>query len=153
MATVFERIEQRGHPIGLQPQRELELVRRQRLEIVGAVEIRRRVIDPAGTLDEREMLGLGHVARALEHHVLEEVGEARPSRLLVLRADATPEIDGADGDEVVLGDYQAQAVGQALIAVPNATNARRSVPAACSRKTTTNAIWENLISYNVRSIA
>ena len=30
-----------------------------------------------------EVLGLGDVARALEHEVLEEVGEAGPARLLV----------------------------------------------------------------------
>ena len=55
-------------------------------------------------------------ARALEHHVLEQVGEAGLARLLVLGADVVPEVHGDDGREVVLGDDEAQAVGQALVA-------------------------------------
>ena len=54
-------------------------------------------------------------ARALEHHVLEQVGEAGLARDLVLGADVVPDVDRDDGREVVLGDDQAQAVRQALI--------------------------------------
>ena len=52
---------------------------------------------------------------ALEHHVLEEVGEAGLARDLVLRADVVPDVDRDDGREVVLGDDQAEAVGEALV--------------------------------------
>ena len=62
------------------------------------------------------MLGLGDVARALEHDVLEEVGEAGLALHLVLGADVVPEVDRDDRGEVVLGDDDAQAVVEALVA-------------------------------------
>ena len=43
-----QRVEQRAHAVGLEPERELELVRRHRLEVVGAVEPGRAVERPAG---------------------------------------------------------------------------------------------------------
>ena len=92
---------------------ELELVRRQRLEVVGAVEVGRGVVHAAGALDEREVLGLGDVARALEHEVLEQVREAGPAGLLVARADDVPEVDRDDRRQVVRRDDHAQAVVRA----------------------------------------
>ena len=62
------------------------------------------------------MLGLGDVARALEHDVLEEVGEAGLARDLVLGADVVPEVDRDDRGEVVLGDDDPQAVVETLVA-------------------------------------
>ena len=52
---------------------------------------------------------------ALEHDVLEQVGEAGLAGDLVLRPDPVPDVDRDDGREVVLGDDQAEAVGQALV--------------------------------------
>ena len=109
-------VEERAHPVGLEPQRQLDLVGGHRLVVVGPVEPGAAVRHSARGLDGRDVLGLLDVGRTLEHHVLEEVGEAGPARLLVLGADAVPEVDRGDGDEMVLGDDQAQAVGQALIA-------------------------------------
>ncbi len=111
-----ERLEQRPHPVRLEPDRELQLVRRQRLEVVRAVEPRRAVERPAGALDEGHVLRLADVRAALEHHVLEQVREAGLARDLVLGADVVPEVHGDHGREVVLGDDQAQPVRQALIA-------------------------------------
>ena len=84
------------HPVRLEPQREVERPGRHHLEVVGAVERRRRVEHAADALDQREVLARLDVARALEHQVLEEVGEALPVRLLVARADVVPEVDGDD---------------------------------------------------------
>ena len=61
------------------------------------------------------MLGLRDVAGALEHDVLEQVGEAGLAGLLVLGADVVPEVDRHDRRQVVLGDDDAQAVGEAGI--------------------------------------
>ena len=111
-----ERVEEGRHPVGLEPQGQLELVRRQRLEVVRPVEPGRAVHRPAGGLDERDVLGLGDVPRALEHDVLEEVGEAGLAGDLVLGPDVVPEVDRDDRGEVVLGHDDAQAVVEALVA-------------------------------------
>ena len=76
-----EGVEKRAHPVRLEPQRELELVRRHRLEVVRPVQPGRAVHRPAGGLDERDVLRLPDVRGALEHHVLEQVGEAGLARL------------------------------------------------------------------------
>ncbi len=62
------------------------------------------------------MLGLGDVPRPLEHHVLEQVREPGLAGDLVLRADVVPEVDRDDRGEVILGDDDSQAVGEALVA-------------------------------------
>ena len=48
--------------------------------------------------------------------MLEQVREAGLARDLVLGADVVPDVDRHDGREMVLGDDQAQAVGEALVA-------------------------------------
>jgi hypothetical protein len=111
-----ECVEQGRHPVGLEPEGQLELMRRERLVVVRPVEPGRAVHGPAGGLHERDVLGLGDVAGALEHDVLEEVGEARLALDLVLRADVVPEVDPDDGREVILGDDDPQAVVEALVA-------------------------------------
>ncbi len=111
-----ERIEQGRHPVRLEPQRELELVGGQRLEVVRPIEPGRAVHRPAGGLHERDVLGLGDMARALEHDVLEQVREAGLARDLVLRADVVPQVDGDDRSEVILGHDDPQAVGQSVVA-------------------------------------
>ena len=110
-----ERVEERAHAIGLEPERELELVARQGLEVVRAVEPRRAVHRPAGGLDESDVLGLPDVCGALEHDVLEEVGEARLAGHFVLRADVVPDVHRDDRCEVILGDDESEAVGLALV--------------------------------------
>ena len=66
---------------------------------------------PPAALDQAEVLGLGDVARALEHEVLEQMGEAGPAGLLMARANDVPEVDGDDWRQVVGRDDDAQAVG------------------------------------------
>ncbi len=113
---LVERLEQRGHPVGLQPEADVELVGRQGLEVVGAVEVGRRVADAARALDDGHVLGLGDVRRALEHEVLEEVGEAGPALRLVLGADVVPEVDGHHRGQVVGRHDDAQAIRQPTLA-------------------------------------
>ena len=110
------RVEQRGHAIRFEPQAQLDLVRGQRLEVVGAVEVGGGVEHAAGSLHDREVLRLGHVAAALEHEVLEEVGEPGLARLLVLGADVVPEVDGDDRRYPVGRDDDAQSVGERVLA-------------------------------------
>jgi hypothetical protein len=101
-----------AHPVRLEPERGLELAARDDVVIVGAV-VRGRAVDVAARrFDELQVLAIGDVLRSLEHHVLEEVGEAGAARLLVLRADVIPEIDSDDRGRLVLGEEDGQAVRQ-----------------------------------------
>src|SRR5207244_6954406 len=104
---------QTGHAVGLEPKRALELMAREGLEVVGAIEPRRRVERAARGLYQAEMHSLFHVLRSLEHHVFEEVRETGLPRLLVLAADVVPEVDGYNGRAVVSGEDYPQAVRQA----------------------------------------
>ena len=64
------------HSVGLEPQRELQVVRRDGLEIVGAIEPGGGVERSPCPFDQLDMSVLGHILGALEHHVLEQVGES-----------------------------------------------------------------------------
>ena len=108
-------VEQGRHPVGLEPEGQFELVRRQRLEVVRAVEPGRAVHGPAGGLHERDVFGLRDVARALEHDMLEQVREAGLAGDLVLGADVVPEVDRHDRCEMILRHDDPQAVGETLV--------------------------------------
>lgn len=112
---VVEGGEQRAHPVGFQPEGEFELVGRHRLEVVGALEARGAVERAAGSLHEFEVAVVGDVGGALEHQVLEQVGQPGAALDLVAGADVVPEADGGDRGEVVLGEDDPQAVGQAVL--------------------------------------
>jgi hypothetical protein len=57
----------------------------------------------------------GDVGRALEHHVLEEVGEAGPARFFVAGSDVVPEVHRDRWRTVIgTGDHP-QAVGQGAL--------------------------------------
>ena len=103
-----------AHPVRLEPERELQLVAGEGLEVVRAVEPGGRVQRPARGLDQGEVLALVHVLRALEHHVLEEVREPGLARLLVLAADVVPQVHGHDGGGAIRRDDDAQSVVQAV---------------------------------------
>ena len=53
--------------------------------------------------------------RALEHHVLEEVGEAGPARLLVFRAHVIPDVHRDDRRRMVFVQDHLQAVGERVL--------------------------------------
>ena len=74
-ARLVDRAEQVAHAVGLHPQRHVERGGRHVLEVVGAVEIGGAVhVGGADLLEGLEVLVLV-VLRALEHQVLEQVGE------------------------------------------------------------------------------
>ena len=110
---LIDLIEQVAHPIRLEPQRQLELVRGNGLEVVRAIEVGGAVDRAAaGALDQPEMRIAGHVLRALEHHVLEEVREPGASRLFVGRTDVIPEIHGDERQPVILRQDDLEPVRQ-----------------------------------------
>ena len=104
------RRQQIAHAIRLEPERELELVRRHGLEVVRAVEPGRSVQRAAGALHQLEMLVRADARRALKEHVLEQVRESRAARPFVRRADVIPQVHGDDRRRVILGEGDEQPV-------------------------------------------
>ncbi len=105
-----QRRQKKAHAVTLEPQAGLEKVGRQRLEIVRAIGVGGAVGGAARLLDVLEVHLVGHVRRALEHHVLEQVREAGLARHLVARADVIPDVDGDDGHGVIFLHQDGQAV-------------------------------------------
>ena len=84
------------HALGLELHREVEVVRRHRIDEVRRVLVGGRVDVPADAI-EHLRVGLGaHVLGALEHHVLEHVGRPSAVARLVLAAGVVPDLDGDD---------------------------------------------------------
>ena len=102
----------RTHPVGLEEQRALEGVRRQRLVVVRVVETGGAVQGAAGGLHVLDVVHLSQRRRALEHQVLEEVGE--PGASLGLRPDADVVVDSDchHRGRPVRCEHDAQAVAQ-----------------------------------------
>ena len=89
---------------------EVELVGRQRLEVERPLLVGRAVHRAAVDEDQVRVLAGPDVLGALEHHVLEQMGEAGAALALVARADVVVDDDGEDRRRVVFGDDHAQAV-------------------------------------------
>ena len=106
--------QQAAHAVGLQPQGQLHLVAGHVLPVVGAVLVGRAVDLAADLLQGHEVVGVV-VLGALEHHVLEQVGEPGAARPLVLRTHVVPDVDRHHGDGVVLVQDHVQAVGQGVV--------------------------------------
>ena len=102
----------RGHAVGLEEERPLQRLGRQRLEVVRVVLVGRAVEGAAGGLDQAGVLHLRDVRRPLEHHVLEEVGEPGAALGLVAHPDVVEDAHRHDGHAAVGGEHDAQAVVQ-----------------------------------------
>src|SRR5438128_7575258 len=87
-------------------------MRRNRFEIVGALEPGRSVESPARALNQLEVLIRADVGGSLEKHVLEQMRKASPSTALIRRADVIPEVYRYDGRGVILGKGDEQPVVQ-----------------------------------------
>ena len=98
------------HPVRLEVEHEVELVGDE-VDVVRSHVLRgERVVLSAVLLYEPGELAGPVVRCALEHHVLEEVGDPGGSAVLVPRADAIPGLDGHDRAAMVLQQQHAQAV-------------------------------------------
>ena len=128
---LIDLLEQIAHAIRLEPQRQLELVGRDRLEVVRAVVVRRAVhAGRAGRFEQWKVRIRRDVLRALEHHVLEQVGEAGAPRLLVGRPDVIPEVHRHHRQPAILAQDHIQAIRQRVLLEGeprNISDARRLV--------------------------
>ncbi len=91
---LIDLLEQVPHPIGFEPEGELDLIGGHGLEVVRAVVIGGAVqVTRASGLEQPDVRVGRHVLRALKHHVLEEVREPGAPLVLVGGTDVIPEID------------------------------------------------------------
>ena len=101
-----------GHPVGLERHAGLEVLLGDLLEIGGEVRPGEGVLLPADRGDEFGELALGMGVGALEHQVLEEMGDAGLARRIVGRAVAVPDHVRDDGRAMVGNDHDLEAVLQ-----------------------------------------
>src|SRR5690606_26519357 len=110
-----ERRGERAHPVGLQPERELQVADGHGLVVVRALERGAGVERGAGALQQRGVLAFGDVRGALEHQVLEEVGESGSAGPLMPRPHPVPEVHGCQWYDMVLADHHAQAIAERVL--------------------------------------
>jgi len=101
-----------AHAVALQPERQLHRVRGHGLVVVGAVQPGGAVVGAAHALQQVVELPLGRVERALEHQVLEEMGQPGAAGRLVAAAHAVHQVHGHDRRRAVLVADDAHPVAQ-----------------------------------------
>ena len=102
--------QQAPHPISLQPQGQLERVRRHDLEVVRSIRVRTAVVHAPGGFEKVIEIALGYVAAPFEHEVLKQVGETAPALLFVTGPDMVPYVHGDDRDRPILVDEKRETV-------------------------------------------
>ncbi|MNM51952.1 hypothetical protein D3C81_630210 [compost metagenome] len=112
------------HAVGLHPQRHVQRGGRHVLEIVGAVGVRGAIHVGGTSRFKRGEVLPRRVLAAVEHQVLEQVGEATATRRLVLAAHVVPEVHRHDRCLAVGVHQHAQAVGQGELIVGNVDRRR-----------------------------
>jgi hypothetical protein len=109
---LVERGREVAHSIGLEPQRERELMRGNDLVVRGAIDARRGVrIARPGALQHFIVMAAEPLGRALEQ-VLEQVREPCTIGTLVTAADAVPDADADLRRRVVLVDHDLEPARQ-----------------------------------------
>src|SRR5579883_3398316 len=100
------------HPVRLQIEHELEGARRKPVLIHGDIVAGEGVVGAALRLHQPVELSGWMTTGAVEHHVLEEVGEPRGPRRFVAAAGPHPVVQGDVGDVAHLPDDHAKSIGQ-----------------------------------------
>jgi hypothetical protein len=98
------------HPIGLDLQNQVQTIGRDVGVVAGHVLGGERILSPAALLDEPGDLAAPASGCALEHEVLEKVGETRRARPLVAGADTIQDLHGHDRVARILLHEQAEPV-------------------------------------------
>ena len=100
------------HAVGLHDHHGLQGGGREPVGVAGHVVAGEGVVGPAGELHAAVEFAGADLGRAVEHHVLDEMGHPGDAGPLVPRADAEERIKGDVGDAVVFEKQDFQAVVQ-----------------------------------------
>jgi hypothetical protein len=96
--------------VGLHGDHGLEGGRREPVRVGGQIVARVGVVPPACELHAPVELAGADRGRPVEHHVLDEMGDARQAGPLVARADPEERVQGDAGDVVVLDEQDLEPV-------------------------------------------
>ena len=107
--ALVEGVHKEAHPVRLQPESKLQVVRRQVLPVVRPVG-RGGAVEGCAHLLQRLEVAAVVVLGPLEHEVLEEVGVAGLAGRLVLGAYVIPDVDGHQRQGVVPVKYYVQPI-------------------------------------------
>ena len=115
-ALLIDDFEEVPHAIGFEPQRRLELIRRNGLEVIGAIETGGAVdAGRADASEDAEVRVVFDVLRALEHHVLEQVRKAGPAWRLVRGTDVVPHADADERHAMIFREDHFEPVRQRVL--------------------------------------
>ena len=129
----IDRVEEIPHAIRFDPERQLEPVGGNRLEVVRPVVVRRAVdVGRARRFEHLEVRVLRRVLRPLEHQVFEQMCEARASLHFVGRADVIPEIHRDNRQPVILAEDDLEPVRKRVLLELNLRHVGRR--AACPER-------------------
>ena len=103
----------RPHPVRLEEEAAFQGAGRDHLEIIGVVGVGGSVEHPAGGLHQPEMLQFGQRFAALEHQVLEQVGEAGATLRFGTETDVVMDRDADHSGAAVRRQQHPQAVVEA----------------------------------------
>ena len=120
---LVQRIQQKPHPVRLQPQRQLQVVGRHILPVVRAVARGRPVQRGPDFLQRLKMTALV-VPRPPEHNMLKKMGKPGAPRLLVFGTDVIPDIHRRHRNGGIPVQDDIQAVGEGMLFVGNGGHKR-----------------------------
>ncbi len=112
IAQIFVVDFESAHAVGFKPEHAFEGVGRDGFEIIGDVVIGGAVEHAAGGIDQSDVFHFAGVGRALEHHVLEKMGETAAAERLQTKTDLVIDADGDDRRGTVGRNDHAQTIGQ-----------------------------------------
>jgi hypothetical protein len=115
MESVLVRREE-AHAVALEPEEQGKLLGRNVHDVARGIDRRGRVVAGAPrALEPAPVLAVGHVARAVEHHVLDEMGESLLAGRIVAGADVVAHDDGGVVDRGVGCEHDVQSVGEHVL--------------------------------------
>ncbi len=106
-----DRIQQKAHPVGFEPEHFFQLVAGYGFIIIGAVAVGTSIECTSGIRNNFKMLFVGYVITALEHHVLKKVRKTGFPDFLPGGTNMVSNIDMYHRVTVILMDNQGQSVG------------------------------------------
>ena len=103
-----------AHAVRFEPQNSFQVIAGESFEKIRGVVSGFRIVEPADGFDDSGMFFSRNMRRALEHQVLEEVGETGAARQFVFGSDVIPNLEVDDRNGVIFEENYLQPVGEGM---------------------------------------